>query len=250
MMRLTLSMLMAGSLWAQTKPLPKDRSDDSYAVYSAVLANPKLSHTNENRKYLIEDTTVVDNAGPGKCLRVPENYTAKVEEILAEYEQYKAERFQFERNFEIDRPYDLITQEEAKQVREFRMKPHLGGEQEPEKFRGAQDVITLGNVYFDKSRTVAIVRTGAWCGGLCGLWTWRALVKDGGAWADKPWVACMSIAMVQNYGFGEPAIPTLSTFASTATSKKPTIISSQLCSPQWTSAFGSGLRGLLAELSK
>jgi hypothetical protein len=249
-MRLALSLLMAGLLCGQTKPLPKDRSDDSYAVYSAVLANPKLSHPNENRKYLIEDTTVADGAGPRNCLRVPENYSAQLEEILAEYERLKAERFRFERNFEVDRPYDLITQAEATRVREFRMMPHLNGEQEPEKFRGAQDVITLGNVYFDRSRSVAIVRTGAWCGGLCGLWTWRALVKQSGSWVDQTWVACTSIAMLENQGFGEPAIPTLSTFGSTATSKKPTIISSQLCSPQWTSAFGSGLRGLLAELSK
>jgi hypothetical protein len=249
-MRIGLLMLVIGPLVAQTKMLPKDRSEDTYAVYSAVLAHPKLSHSNENRKYLIEDTTAVDDASPGKCLRVPEKYSAKVEENLAEYEQYKAERFQLERKLEVDRPYDLITQVEAKQVREFRMMPHLNGEQEPEKFRGAQDVITLGNVYFDKSRTVAIVRTGAWCGGLCGLWTWRALIKENGSWVEQPWAGCVSMAMVENQGFWELKNTTLSTFVSTATSKNPTIISSQLCSPHLTSAFGSGLRGLLAELSK
>ncbi|MBI3470550.1 MAG: hypothetical protein HY013_04270 [Candidatus Solibacter usitatus] len=37
--------------------------------------------------------------------------------------------------------------------------------------------------------------------------------------------------------------------ASTATCKTPTIISSQLISPKRTSALGSGLSGLLAELS-
>src|SRR5690348_16781948 len=37
--------------------------------------------------------------------------------------------------------------------------------------------------------------------------------------------------------------------AGTATSKKPTIISFQVCSPQTTVALGSGLCGLLAELS-
>src|SRR4051794_21624564 len=35
----------------------------------------------------------------------------------------------------------------------------------------------------------------------------------------------------------------------TATSKKPIIISSQLCSPHRTSTLGSGLAGLLGELS-
>jgi hypothetical protein len=43
---------------------------------------------------------------------------------------------------------------------------------------------------------------------------------------------------------------TLSVSASTATSKNPIIISSQLCSPNRTSADGSGLFRLFAELSK
>jgi len=39
-------------------------------------------------------------------------------------------------------------------------------------------------------------------------------------------------------------------FASNTRLKKPTIISSQLCSPQMTSFVGSAFSGLLAELSK
>src|SRR5712664_4125802 len=38
-------------------------------------------------------------------------------------------------------------------------------------------------------------------------------------------------------------------FAGMTASKKPRAISSQLCSPNLTSAFGSGLAGLLGELS-
>src|SRR2546421_8108382 len=44
--------------------------------------------------------------------------------------------------------------------------------------------------------------------------------------------------------------PYTTLFRSTATSKNPIIISSQLCSPKRTSAPGSGFRGLFAELSK
>src|SRR5882672_7135877 len=38
-------------------------------------------------------------------------------------------------------------------------------------------------------------------------------------------------------------------FAGITASKKPRAISSQLCSPNFTSAFGSGFAGLLGELS-
>jgi hypothetical protein len=246
-MRLVALVLVCSTLCAQTKPLPKDRSEDSYAVYTAVMAKPQLSHPNDNRKYLIHDATSLGEDKPGACIRVPADYTAKLEEILAEFSQYKAESFQLERKFEVDRPYELLTEAEAKQFSDDRMRSHLG-ETEPEKFRGAVDLLSFGNVYFDRSRTMAVVRTGAWCGGLCGLWVWRVLVREDGRWQDKPWSTC--VTMAQDQGFGELKNPTLSTLASTATSKKPTIISSQLCSPQRTSALGSGLRGLLAELSK
>ncbi len=242
-MRLVLFALMIATLYAQPKPLPKDRADDSYVVYSAVL--PKLSSPDADRKYLIEDTTGLGDSDLLRCIRVPADYAAKFDEIRADYARYKTERFQLERKFVVDRPYELLSEAEGKQFRDSRMR-----QDDPERFRGATHLMSFSNVYFDKSRTFAVVRTGVWCGGLCGQWMWRAMVKENGPWVEKPWGACFAVARSDDHGFGVPKNPILSTLASTATSKKPTIISSQLCSPQRTSAFGSGLRGLFAELSK
>jgi len=169
-MRAVLFFLAIGTLWAQSKPVPRDRSDDSYAVYSALLKTPRLSHPNSNRKYLIEDITTEANvieSTPRTCVHVPPAYAAQFEEVLGEYDQLKGERFRLERKFAVDRPYDLMTEAEAKEfmlVRSGRQTP------DPEKTRGATDLLSFGNVYFDNSRTIALVRTGDWCGGLCGEW--------------------------------------------------------------------------------
>lgn len=114
-MRFVPLALVCSTLSAQTKPLPKDRSEDSYAVYSAVLEKPTLSHPNINRKYLIQDTTRLGEDDPHGCIRVPANYAAKFDEMLAEYSQYKEDRFQLERKFQVDRPYELLDEAEAKQ---------------------------------------------------------------------------------------------------------------------------------------
>lgn len=230
-MRFVPLALACSTLCAQTRTLPKDRSEDSYAVYSAALAGPHFGHPESNREYLIEDLTGMGKENPVGCIRVPAEYAAKFQEIVAEYSQYKTERFQLERKFEIDKPYELLNEAEAKQFRDWRWNPHIG-EEVPERFRGIVHLFAFSNVYFDRSRSIAAVRTGAWCGGLCGNWSWKVYVKQDGKWQERPWTTCMTMAGLIDQGFGELKNPTLSTLVSTATSKKPTIISSQLCSPQ------------------
>ena len=245
-MRVVVMTLLAGSLVAEVKPIPKDRSEDSYAVYSAVLA----SHPERDPKYLIEGTTGLRDSTPRTCVRVPANYAAKLDEVVADYVQHDAETFQLERKFEIDKPYELLSEADVKQFMHSRMLGRrTGDKEEPEKFRDAIHLLSFSNVYFDQAHTFAVVRTRSWCGGLCASWTWQALVKENGLWVEKPWGGCPAEAGLQDHGLGEKK-DTLSMLGSTATSKKPTIISSQLCSPHFTSALGSGLRGLFAELSQ
>ena len=70
-----------------------------------------------------------------------------------------------------------------------------------ELFRGAVDLIKLGNVYFDNKRTLAAVYTEAFCGGLCGFWTWRVFVRNGKSdWEEQHSVTCMSVAIVRGAG--------------------------------------------------
>jgi hypothetical protein len=62
-----------------------------------------------------------------------------------------------------------------------------------ELFRGAADLITLGNVYFDQKRTLAAVYTEAWCGPLRIL-DRRVFIKNESDWVEQQWATCMTVA--------------------------------------------------------
>jgi len=52
-------------------------------------------------------------------------------------------------------------------------------------------------VHFNRGRTVAAVRVGSWCGGLCGLWIWRVVEKKDGHWQELDldgWRQCITVA--------------------------------------------------------
>jgi hypothetical protein len=179
------------------QPVPAERRADTYAVYSAVMANPRLSHPNENKKYLIEETSGypnLDNSDIERCIRAPAAYRENFTELLADRVMQQASRYQLERAFQMDRPYELLTKEQAKDFGSARGVSRRPKEEE-NLFRGATDLITLGNVYFDRKRNLAIVYTWAWCGSLCGLGTWRVFIRNPkGQWDEQNWITCMTIA--------------------------------------------------------
>jgi hypothetical protein len=175
--------------------VPADRRADTYAIYSAVLAHPSLSHPDNNEKYIVDELSGFARENePQSCITVPEAYRASFAELLADRNDHHLERFRLERVFKIPKPYDLVTADQAKDFGRVRIAT-VPPASEAELFKGAVDLITLGNVYFDKKRTLAAVYTWALCGGLCGLGTWRVFVRNGkGEWVEQHWTNCMTIA--------------------------------------------------------
>jgi hypothetical protein len=180
--------------------IPADQSAEIYALYSALVDHPKLSHSDTATKYLIDNSTgFKPDTSPGGCVTPTPAYRSSFEEILAAFAAHKSDSFRLERRFTLSKPYEILDPVEVKQFMNRRM---LGGSIEDlDKFRGGTDIIQLGNVYFNRNRTLAMVRTGAWCGGLCGLWVWRILAKDdnGGlrelSQAElKGWRMCIAVA--------------------------------------------------------
>jgi hypothetical protein len=192
------------------RPVPAERRTDVYAVYSAVLLRPSLSHPDDNRKYLIADVSgTPGESDPALCITVPETHRAAFAELLADRNEHSLKRFRLDLAFNILKPYDLLTDEEANQFSELRNSPGRRTN-EVGKFRGAIDLITLGNVYFDKNRTIAAVYTSAYCGSLCALGTWHVFIKTSkGDWDKQNWVKCMTIAAAYppRAGFGAFAEP-------------------------------------------
>lgn len=176
-------------------PVPAARRADVYAVYSSVLSNLSLSHPVDNQKVLVaERSGVSGESDPTLCLKIPGEYRAGFAELLADRNEHRSEEFRLDRAFQILKPYDLLTDEEAGRFNELRNSPdHTTNE--VEKFRGAVDLITLGNVYFDEKRTIAAAYTSAYCGSLCAVATWHVFIKTSkGHWDKQDWVTCMTIA--------------------------------------------------------
>ncbi len=184
----------AQQLQRPARAIPEDRRKDTFDVYSAALARPSLSHPDNNRKYAILDTTgaTYPMADPASCLHVPNEYRSRFEQILTDYAKYANDRFRLTPNFSIVKPYELVDEEAAKKFREERR--HGRGAAPFSPFDGVVDLITLGNVFFDSNRTLAVVQISAWCGGLCGFQTWRVFEKRAGAWQEKQWHACIAIS--------------------------------------------------------
>ncbi len=184
---------------AATAPsvIPADQSADIYGIYSAVIGQIKLSHTNTATKYLIENATGFSpDPSPVGCVTPPAAHRRSFDEILAAFAAHKSDSFRLERKFAISKPYEILDAAEVKQFIQMTMNPSPldGSRDEVDKFRGGTDIIRLGNVYFNHERTFAMVRTGAWCGGLCGLWVWRILEWKEDGWHELEWDTCITVA--------------------------------------------------------
>jgi hypothetical protein len=187
--------LVAAQAYAEVAPIPTDRRADAYAVYSAVLTRPSLNHPDTGSRYLIAGTTGIAQEGhPDACFDLPRAYASSVREILADAARFRDRAFRLERAFSIPKRYELLTPAEAASFMDPRRNPPDRALQE--RFAGATDLITLGNVYFNSSRTVAAVKMFAWCGRLCGQGTWRVLQKENGEWKDRDWVSCTRLALL------------------------------------------------------
>jgi len=92
-----------------------DEHNDIYSIYSLMMTNPSTSHgPSTDEMYLIAEMT--RPAVPAEpCVRVPTQYEAAYQEILAEYHR-KDKPVKLERALNIAKPYELLN---AGDVREF-----------------------------------------------------------------------------------------------------------------------------------
>ena len=90
--------------------IPPDQSAKIYALYSAVIDHPRLSHSDTATKYLIEDSTGFrPDPSPAGCLTTSSAYRSSFEEILATFAAHKSDSFRLERKFALSKPYEMLT---------------------------------------------------------------------------------------------------------------------------------------------
>ena len=183
------------------------RNSDIYVIYSLMLTNAQTSHgSNNNERYLIANRTAPAHP-PDPCVNPPKEREDDFREVLADYELRKGNARDLKPWFSIPKPYLLLTAEEVKAFRTDRSltpEPRV----RDERFRGATDLFTLSDVYFNKRHTLALTAISTWCGSLCALYQWKVFEKVGAdKWEERQWVGCITVAGARPRAFPHETAP-------------------------------------------
>jgi hypothetical protein len=168
---------------------------DIYDIYSMMLKDPKTSHGPDNNQiYLIRDTTVPGTPAE-PCVRPPSSHELSFAEVLADYKRRRDIPVTLERALKTAKPYELLNGDETKEFIQSRAVQPGQQANIKERFQKATDLFGLTDVYFNRSRTLALTGISTYCGFLCGSYEWKVFEKiDTGHWEERPWVGCYAIA--------------------------------------------------------
>jgi len=184
--------------FAQPMPMPGDRAEDSYSIYSQLLKTGPIEWRNESRRqWLIEDTTnaiPLDVAchpasevspmgvNPRDAVNAPEDRQTEWNEVLTDYDQHCHDVIQLDpESFRTELPVRLLNAEDKQSFMKDPVRP-------PAKFADGAGLHRFTEVFFNANHTLALVEEGMWCGSQCGNWTWVVLERREGRWEMLPWV--------------------------------------------------------------
>lgn len=158
---------------------------ERYAVYSALLTPPPLSHPDQNVIYAIVDTTIPVRDGTtalkAVCGEIPSIRPASWPQLQRDFDQNNNRPVLLKRSFSLTKPYVLLSAQQATELEQRQMIPVI--QTDPPSLaitspvEGTVDLFRLSNVFFDGSHSIAMVYVSAWCGTLCDLRGWHILEK-------------------------------------------------------------------------
>ena len=183
-------VLGVGTATQQSSPGLSEREQDTYAVYSVLMSRPPTSWGNDpNEMYAIAAETRVIRRGTFdlvSCIQLSAEYDARWKEILSEIDSGSDSPTTLQRSLKIGKPYTFLAGDELKRfedsVRSRGIQAPVAGDTP---LKGAVDIFFLSNVYFDKTRTLALVQLTSVCGMLCGEVDSKVYEKGtNGAWLE------------------------------------------------------------------
>jgi hypothetical protein len=190
--------------FAQPMPMPGDRAEDSYAIYSQLLKRGPIEWRNASRKqWLIEETTnaiPLDDAchpapevnamgmNPHDAVKAPEDRQVEWNEVLTDYDQHCHDVIQLNlASFKTELPVRLLNAEDKESFVKDPGRP-------PAEFADGAGLHRFTEVFFNANHTLALVEQGMWCGSLCGNWMWVVLERRKGRWEMTPWVHTFAVS--------------------------------------------------------
>lgn len=155
-------------------PMPPDRADDSYAIYSTLMPGETLASlpSAQGAPWAIVGVTVNETdrnprIAPQGQLKPPPDNPRGFDEAVGDYQANRYTRVQLNKNgFHLEHPFSLLNPDAAKTS-------------------GSPGVTYFSEVYFDSKHRAALVYMYDWCASLCAAGTWVYLEKHDGQWVRR-----------------------------------------------------------------
>jgi hypothetical protein len=177
----------------QTNPIPikVDRAADSYAIYSLLMPGVPFDGMSPEQapRLAIAATTVnIDDMNPAippeGQLQPPPNNEKAFNEAVQDFHTRRYERVHLDHQLKIDRPYALVSADDVAELRNS-LAGIDPGSQLKDKWAGYPGITYFSEVYFNTSRTAALVYMNNFCANLCANGQWIYLEKDDGQWVRR-----------------------------------------------------------------
>jgi hypothetical protein len=159
---------------------------EEYAVYTVLIKEIGREEKNADRLLVIKEQpspwiSSIDDGKSDFYEEMKKDSPALLAETVNDLRAKNKESFKFTRNFDIDRQYVILSDEEFKTL----FKAGGGGDGWKgfrEKYPKATGITTFSRIGFNPDKTQALVYRGYQCGGLCGGGNYYLLSKKNGVW--------------------------------------------------------------------
>jgi hypothetical protein len=189
-------------------PMPQDRADASYQIYTMLMPVGELRNPGMPRDlWLLSDTTISlvppdqscmpsdvngsdDGMNPHFAVHPPVERVQDFNEMLEDFDKECHQRVLLTpERFPTTMPLRLLTLDEQEEFISTRWDQNAGeyGDQIAARYKGAPGLSTFSQVYFNSHHTMAMVFATDWCGGLCVQSYWEVLDIKDGAWERLFW---------------------------------------------------------------
>jgi hypothetical protein len=185
--------LFTSSAFAQTTPahppIATERIADTYAIYSLIMPGSVFQDMDQGGPWAIYTSTINEDdmdprLAPDAMLNPPEDNPRAFKEAVRDYYQRRQERLSLTRNFQLSRPYILLSPQDAANLKASKISPDADSDLQSS-YEDYLGITYLSEVYFNTKQTAALVYILDWCGNLCSQASWIYLEKQNGVWVRR-----------------------------------------------------------------
>ena len=182
-------------------PMPPDRTEDSYQIYSLLMPGREFEG-DKAAKWAIADTTMsvatLGSMAPDAALiKVPVGSEDDFHDLLNDFFANRQETVHLTSDgFKLSTPFVLLNQEQTRLYESnilglmFLGQKISEAEQDMRRLvSGAGGLTKFSEVYFNPRHTMAMVYTVQDCGPNCGAGYWVVLERKDSRWRDLHWLS-------------------------------------------------------------